>query len=259
MTALTAYFDASGHPDQGTLLVVGGFLSFEPRWLELERRWNAVLTEAGIKIFHMSEFINCKGEFVSWKGKEKKRQKFLNRLGQIVVEGVVKSFASYVVLEDWRKVEQEYELSENDFQPYALAGWSCVGHMRGWCDEHAYDKDRALYLFEHGDKHQFNLKRRVEKDFGLIIQTERKPAVTALQSADFAVWQMLNIMRTFEGGAYRREDIEKALEPWLFEMFNKLFALIPYDHSIFNLQPGQRTGKASLMRLCEDYGVARRH
>jgi hypothetical protein len=34
MAALTGYFDASGAPDQGTILVVAGFISFEPRWLQ---------------------------------------------------------------------------------------------------------------------------------------------------------------------------------------------------------------------------------
>lgn len=253
--ALTAYFDASGAPHQGTVLVVAGFLSFERRWLELERRWSKLLTEAGIECFHMTDFINCKREFADWKGKDKTRQKFLESLGRIVVDGVVKSFASYVVLEDWRQVEKDYQLSENDFQPYSLAGWSCIERVRSWCDEHGYDKKQALFVFEDGDLHQFNLKRRAKKDYGVIIQTETKSTVTALQSADFAAWQLLNLMRTVQAGAYRRQDVEEALEPWLWDMFNKLFASVPYEHSHFSLQPGRNTGISSLIRLCRDYGV----
>src|SRR4030081_1847472 len=65
-TILTGYFDASGAPDQGTVLVAGGFISSEARWLQLEEPWNVALRDASIQCFHMSEFINRKGEFEGW-------------------------------------------------------------------------------------------------------------------------------------------------------------------------------------------------
>jgi len=131
VAALTGYFDASGAPDQGTILVVGGFISFEARWREFENRWKVALREAGIECFHMGEFINRKGQFVGWK--QRRREKFLNSLAQIIVDTTVRSYASTVVLEDWNKVNQQYGLSEADFQPYALAGWSCVTRILSWC------------------------------------------------------------------------------------------------------------------------------
>jgi hypothetical protein len=116
VATLTGYFDASGAPDQGTVLVVGGFLSFEARWLEFERRWNEVLRLARLSCFHMTEFIICKNEFRSWKNKEKKRRRLLNDLIQIIRDTVVCNFGSIVVLDDWEKTNREYELAESDFQ-----------------------------------------------------------------------------------------------------------------------------------------------
>jgi hypothetical protein len=159
VAALTGYFDASGTPDKGAVLVVGGFISFEPRWLEFETRWNKALQKENVKIFHMTDFINGKNEFAGWKSKPRKQERLLNALGQIVVDSVVWNFASTVVLDDWRTVNQEYELEENDLQPYALAGWSCVKRTLSWCTEHVYAP--PLFVFEHGDKHQDNLRRLV--------------------------------------------------------------------------------------------------
>jgi hypothetical protein len=269
VAVLTGYFDASGAPDQGSVLVVSGFIAFESFWLEFEDRWNAVLRDAGITCFHMNEFINCKGEFEGWKQKQKKRERLLEKLGGIIVRTVLRSYACVVVLEDWNKANQEYELAENDLQPYALAGWDCVLRILGWSKDHLYN---PLFVFEHGDKHQFSLIRRVDQDLGVIIRTGLKkpnakkpnePAIVQLQSADFAAWQILNLNREFEAGYRRTHEIEQVIEPWLWATFNRLFVAVPYDHGNFSLQKNRpwdryRSERSSLVRLCEDYHVARR-
>lgn len=265
MVSLAGYFDASGHPDQGSLLVVGGFISFENRWQAFEPRWNKVLAEAGITCFHMSEFINRKGEFIGWK--QRKRERFLGALAQIVVETVVWNFASTVVLTDWNKINQDYKLAENNFQPYALAGWSCVQRTLGWCKDHVYQP--PLFFFEYGDKHQTQMQRRVEKDFGIIARTALKKAqkdkpnelpVIELQTADFAAWQILNLLRHVQDGYRLRTEVSAVMEPWLWIMFNKLFAAVRYDQSHFSLTPPRNaTRPASLIRLCDEYKIPRRN
>jgi hypothetical protein len=262
LTPLVGYFDASGHPNQGTVLVVGGFISFEARWLQFESRWNKTLREAGVTCFHMSEFINRKNEFAGWN--QRKREHFLATLGHIIIDSVVCNFGSTIVLADWNKANQEYELAECDFQPYALAGWSCVQRVFGWCEGHGYKN--PLFFFEHGDKHQCNLLRRVEQDFGVSVRTalkkpdKRKPnelPLVQLQSADFAAWQILNLMSQHQAGNRTRRSVETAIEPWLWKMFNKLFGALPYENSHFSLESFSVRGP-SLIRLCDEYGVARR-
>ncbi len=268
VTVLTGYFDASGHPNQGEVLVVSGFISTEPRWLQFERRWNDALKSAGISCFHMNEFINRSGEFAGWN--QGKRERLLKTLGRIVVDTVIWSFAAVVVLEDWRKANKEYQLAENDFHPYALAGWSCVQRALGWCEDRLYTD--PLFIAEHGDKHQDSMLRRVEKDFGVIVGTalkkkqQNKPNETPLvqlQSADFAAWQILNIMRRVQAGTERTAELKKEMEPWLWDMFSDLFVAVPYTHSHFSLLDKhtwyrRALGPSSLVALCEDYDIPKR-
>ena len=98
MAALTGYFDASGAPDQGTVLVVAGFISFESRWSEFEKRWNLALNDAGLTGFHMNELINRNAEFAGWKPGTRRR--FLHKLTQIVSDTAVQNFGCIVVLDD---------------------------------------------------------------------------------------------------------------------------------------------------------------
>jgi hypothetical protein len=112
------------------------------------------------------------------------------------------------------------------------------------------------------------LRRKVENECGLIIHTglkktdKKKPnekPIIQLQSADLAAWQILNIFRHIEKGVALTRDVEKVMEPWLWDAFNRLFIAVPYDHKHFSLRVGPRTGRASLMRLCEEgKGIPRR-
>jgi hypothetical protein len=73
--AVTAYFDASGLPDDGSVLVVSGFVSSARRWARFDSEWSKILQDSGIRIFHMKEFAHSTGEFKNWKPEEEKRRK----------------------------------------------------------------------------------------------------------------------------------------------------------------------------------------
>jgi hypothetical protein len=81
---LIAYFDASGHPKDGSLLVVPGWLSFQERWQQFEKEWTETLAETNIEYFHMREFTQSRGQFEGWRRKEKKRKRFLGKLISII-------------------------------------------------------------------------------------------------------------------------------------------------------------------------------
>jgi len=243
---ITAYFDGGGAPHQlkNLVLVVGGFVATEERWLAFRPEWQKVLNGFGIETFHMSDFIVSKRAFATWKDDEDKRKDFLKRLCQKVIDLKPISFASGVNLWDWQLVNLNYELEENDLQPYALAGWSVVERVKDWCAESGLDPMHALYTFEDGDLHQDNMRRRVRRDFGIIVQTETKKNVTELQSADFGAWQFLNVMREYEKG----NDFRESAEPWLVEVFVSLFRNIQYKHRYFSMRDlGKRS--PSLLRL----------
>jgi hypothetical protein len=181
----------------------------------------------------MGELIVRKGEFCGWS--QRQRERLIEKLGRVIVDNVIRNFGCIVILEDWRQVNQDYELEEHDFQPYSLAGWSCADRVIDWCKERLYSD--PLLVYEHGDKHQSNLRRKVEEECGLIIQTalkkldktqpNEKPRIQP-QSADFAAWQTLNVTREIEGGARLTSEVEAAMEPWLWKAFNQLFSSVPY-------------------------------
>src|SRR5277367_4288069 len=144
---VTGYFDASGAPNQGLILVVAGFVSFEPRWHKLEGQWNDALTEEHVSLFHMHEFIfgkqrkgDKKNEFAGWD--RSRRKAFITKLVKIVAKNIVKSFASYVVLDDWRQANRLYQLAEHDYHPYVIASWSCVQRIQNWCNDHLYNNPK---------------------------------------------------------------------------------------------------------------------
>jgi len=43
ISMFTAYFDASGSPDEGKALVVAGYVSTGEQWLEFDREWQSLL------------------------------------------------------------------------------------------------------------------------------------------------------------------------------------------------------------------------
>ncbi len=268
---LTGYFDASGSPKEGTILTVAGFISFETRWLQFEEAWTPALEKEHVTCFHMHEFIKGKNEFEGWK--QTRRERFITALGKIVAANVVLSSASTIVLEDWNEANRQYKLVEYDYHPYVIASWSCVDHMLDWAKDHLYAP--PLFIFEHGDKHQLEMKRCIEKDFGLLVDTrikrpqKNKPnevPVIQLQSADFAAWQLLNTMREHHVGNLPQYTVE----PWLWQAFARLFISVKYDHTHFSLTARpqhNRTGdwrelqilrEPSLIRFAKERGVPKR-
>jgi hypothetical protein len=254
VAGLTTYFDGAGkhHQTRNQVVSVAGFLASEERWLQFEPRWREVLGDAGVTEFHMTDLVNSKRQYAGWNNQQAKREKFLADLCGIVIDTIEFSVGSGVVLEAWDLVNLNYQLEECDFQPYRLCGWSCIQRLKDWFDKKGLDFSQAVFLFEHGEEHQENLRRRVEKDFGITIQTETKK-ISQLQAADFASWQLLNMMRQYELGLAQRD----AFEPWILQEFARLFGKHRtdyFDHSHFSMDHyGPRS--PSLLRLCTEYSV----
>ena len=75
-----AYFDASGHPAEGKVVSVAGFVAEETQWQHFQRNWQNTLDDFGVQALHMREFAHSVGEFTEWKNDEPKRRDFLKRL-----------------------------------------------------------------------------------------------------------------------------------------------------------------------------------
>jgi hypothetical protein len=103
MAILTAYFDASGSPDEGRALVVAGYVSTVEQWREFDREWRSLLVREKVSQFHMRDFAHSLREFAEWKGDEPRRKRFLERLIGIIKRRVHKSIANAVLLEPYNR------------------------------------------------------------------------------------------------------------------------------------------------------------
>jgi hypothetical protein len=265
---LAACFDASWTDD--SILVVTGFLSSVKLLADFEKRWAKLLADAGVPYFRMAEFAHSTGVFKDWKGNEGRRRAFLIKAIDIICEHVWVSIAAGVVLPAWQQCNQRYRLDEEDFRPYALCGWTCVDHVRLWCraQRRPYQLGDVLLVFEHGDPDQGQLRRRVLKDFGQPIEIREKIPTAgsrplgALQAADFAAWNVRNVMLKYEGLEVFRKDFDALINRVPHSGYHAHFSMnanlpdsklvhIRNDFSPASMDP-------SLVRFCKDYGVPSR-
>jgi len=66
MGVFTAYFDASGSPDDPNVhyLTVAGFIATAGSWTLFDKRWKKILKKYGVEKLHMKDFSHSRGEFV---------------------------------------------------------------------------------------------------------------------------------------------------------------------------------------------------
>lgn len=93
---LTGYFDESGEPDPVTghlanLTIGGSFAPFEV-WQAVSAAWKVALAHEGVKMFHMADFENYRGEF-EWllpngERDKQRHERFLNTLLEIICRHV---------------------------------------------------------------------------------------------------------------------------------------------------------------------------
>ncbi len=115
LTECSAYFDCSGSPDDTKALFVSGAVSSIANWLKFETEWNAVLDKYGVeKPFHMKPFMSA------WRDRPKERDAILNKLLTIIRKRTRKLFLSGLLLEDWRSVNERYQMRETSWLPYPL-------------------------------------------------------------------------------------------------------------------------------------------
>jgi hypothetical protein len=211
VTSYAAYFDCSGSPDDTLAIVVAGFVAPVNQWIAFERNWNECLEYFGVSALHMREFAHSRGEFASWKGNEKKRRHFLQWLIGIIRVRVWHSFASAVLMDDYRKVDAKYCLSEFS-RPYALAGCTCITKLDHWAKRWAEPGDEFAIVFEDGDVDKGALIDAVKKHFVVTPTFLSKDKSVAFQAADLLAYENLLANRKVkEKGIVFESDLRRPL------------------------------------------------
>ena len=120
---LTAYLDESGTHDDSDAIVVAGFLSSAPQWVEFSARWQIALNDFGLNYFHMTDFANKVPPYDLWTEPER-RHNLLRLLN------IIKATASVSVGISFQKQAFDLIFSERVKEvcggAYGLAAMACM-------------------------------------------------------------------------------------------------------------------------------------
>jgi len=213
MAMFTCYFDVGGHPDNTDVLSVAGFIANVGQWIRFEKEWKKVLAEFGVSSLHMRTFAHSRGEFSSWKGDENKRRAFLAALIRVIKRRVRHSFASSVYLVHYQEIDAIHHIRKVR-SPLAMAGCTCIQHVRNWALTKKFDLNQILFIFEDGDVEKANLSQAVVHDFGIHLTFMNKEQCAAFQAADLLAYEHLKANRMIvpEPGVYALGDLRQPLQ-----------------------------------------------
>lgn len=144
----------------------------------------------GVSALHMRDFAHSRRELESWKKDERKRRRFLDRLISIVRTRVFHSFASAVMMEDYRNVDAKYQLHEFS-KPYTLAAGTCIAKLDRWEKRRNNPPDKLEIVFEDGDTDKGDLIRAMKKYPRFEPTFLKKGQATAFQAADLLAYEHL--------------------------------------------------------------------
>jgi hypothetical protein len=197
MTVFSAWFDTSGEQTQGPIVVAVGVMSSAVRWNAFDRRFMKVLREYGVTSLHMRDYAHSNGEFASWKGDEPRRAAFLAELVKTTSPWIDRVFVRATIVDDYRKVNRRYRLTERMKGVYAITQAGSLGLAIDWgyrnSDRPKSDKFHAFV--EQGDTGQDAFREFVKKEWDFeptflpkIDQTTGEP-YTAFCAADLIAYE----------------------------------------------------------------------
>lgn len=215
MAMYSAYFDESGHPDDGDFVVVAGAIADVDQWIHFEREWTEALSTLNTTIFHMVDFESGAPPFDGLSDGDKDH--LLAKLIGILCRRIERSVAGTINVKDYKVANNKYVLAEHYGFPYPSAARSCMGCVEAWAHNHSVNVGDIQFFFEDGAKHKGQIEWIAERD-GLPIPVFRKKTdVVALQAGDLLAWCIhLSLTNTNPLPRYKRavERILKVSNQW---------------------------------------------
>lgn len=99
---LKLYLDDS--KDKDSLVVMAGYIAHEEMWETFVAEWSRALREAGVKVFHATDFFNARGEFKGWNLKSKRHRNFSRRFTAIAESQATLAVCRGIHLDVFREV-----------------------------------------------------------------------------------------------------------------------------------------------------------
>lgn len=186
MAMYSAYFDESGHPDDGKFLVVAGAVADVEQWVHFEREWLETLAPLGTNLFHAADFEGSNPPFHNLT--ESDKDDLFEKLVGILCRRVERTCVGTISLDDYAATNAKYVFAEQYGHPYPSAARTCMGGVEEWAHRHSINVNETLFFFEDGAKHKGQVEWIAERD-GLPVPVFRKKSeVTALQAGDMLAW-----------------------------------------------------------------------
>jgi hypothetical protein len=137
----------------------------------------------------MKDYAHHKREFETWRGDERKRRRFLERLINILQTRVLNSFASAVVIRDYEEMRQQFPRFR--MRPYALTGCTCISKVQRWANRHGWAASTINYVFEDGDVDRGQLADYARKYQKVSPVFLNKSKAVPFQAADLLAYEFL--------------------------------------------------------------------
>jgi hypothetical protein len=141
---VTAYIDESGTHAGCPAMTVAGWLAPVQQWNVFEKEWVRCLEEAGISIFHMTDYENRQGDYKDWT--EEKRVNVLKALHAICHSPTTIPFSSSIPIDFYKKIRPQYICPDS---PYAFCLSQCLLQIEKWANSVNHQEPIA-YVFERG-------------------------------------------------------------------------------------------------------------
>lgn len=246
MAMFTAYFDASGTPEQ-PFIVVAGYIANLWQWRMFESSWNGLHADAGLNIpFHMSEFqaavatperyakqSNARADYVEIAKDAPKATEFFKRLCICQLTMVNCAVSCAVPMSTYNNVSSLLDLRKV-VPPYAFAARLCLQAVHEW--QTKFQVQGVEYIFEEGDFEQGKFTELMTTEGLPIPIYKKKKDFAGLQAADQYAWEELFNLKQ-----------ELYNSPVLRNSFRLLLESIPSIRIEATM--------ASLIKMCEVKGI----
>ena len=206
---LRAYFDDSGSANDPHTPVplVAGCIGSLTAWGQLERDWQAVLSEFGVTWLHMKDYAHSKSQFAGWDADEPKRKEFLGALMALLMRDVSAFVGCAVSNSAFAQLSAAHQRGLR--HPYFLAFQVC---MRDAAIQAGHDQDEVELIFARqpgktglaGEMFDMVLEG-IEPQFAARIQTGltfgEPQKLPPLQAADLVAYELARYVTTLGPGS----------------------------------------------------------
>lgn len=208
--AYTAHFDESGtHDKDNQVLTVSGFVSDIEKWKRFDREWSHTLVDAGLPegtIFHMNRFARNDGVYAKFRDESRGKAELISRLIHCTRRNVHKAFSCTLLLRDWERINERYQLREAMGPPYPFCGLTCIAMVNQWARKNKIAHP-VQFFFEDGARHKGILRTLAQEQNKVTPIFLPKTEMIQFQCCDLLAWKNRKaIDKTLRVGPSRNMD-----------------------------------------------------